>query len=185
KALQALESIAIKKIILLECTSSYPAPPESVNLLNIDFLRDTFKRPVGFSDHTLGTHYAIAAAARGARFIEKHFTLDKKMAGPDQRISADPQEMKTLVECVKEIKLSLETNRKTAFSPHEENSRQLGRKSVIALEQIKKGDIITAKNTIVKRPGKGIPPGEACFLYGRPANRDIRAEQWITWEMVR
>lgn len=184
KALQFLEEIGIHKIILLECTSSYPAPPESINLLNIDFLRDTFKRPVGFSDHTLGIHHAIASAARGARFIEKHFTLDKNLKGPDQEISADTKEMKTLVEAVREIDTALKSNCKMEISPHEKGTRELGRKSVIALEKIKKGEKITPENTIIKRPGKGIPPGEACFLYGRTAKQDIEADQWITWEMV-
>jgi sialic acid synthase SpsE len=184
RALQFLEEIGIHKIILLECTSSYPAPPESINLLNIDFLRDTFKCPVGFSDHTLGIHHAIAAAARGARFIEKHFTLDKNLKGPDQEISADAKEMKTLVEAVREIDAALKSNRKMEISPHEKGTRELGRKSVIAREKIKKGQIITLENTIIKRPGKGIPPGEARFLCGRTAKQDIEADQWITWDMV-
>jgi sialic acid synthase SpsE len=184
RAVQFLEELGIHKIILLECTSSYPAPPESINLLNIDFLRDTFKRPVGFSDHTLGIHYAIAAAARGARFIEKHFTLDKNSSGPDQKISADPIDMKNLVQAVREIEASLNTNQKMTISPHEKNSRDLGRKSVIALETIKKGEAITLNNTIIKRPGRGIPPEQAGFLYGRTAKEEIEAEQWITWDMV-
>jgi sialic acid synthase SpsE len=184
KILQFLEEIGIHKIILLECTSSYPAPPGSINLLNIDFLRNTFNRPVGFSDHTLGIHHAIAAAARGARFIEKHFTLDKNLKGPDQKISADTKEMKTLVEAVREIDAALKSNRKMEISPHEKGTRELGRKSVIAREKIKKGEKITPENTIIKRPAKGIPPGEAHFLYGRTAKQDIESDQWITWDMV-
>jgi N,N'-diacetyllegionaminate synthase len=179
-----LEGIGVDKILLLECTSSYPAPPESVHLLNMDFLRDTFNRPVGFSDHTLGIHYAIAAAARGARFIEKHFTLDKELKGPDQKISANPAEMKALVQAVRDIESSLKSNQKMFFSPHEANSRELGRKSVIALKKIGKDEVITPDNTVIKRPGKGIPPGQARFLYGRKARREILPEQWITWDMV-
>ncbi len=182
--LRFLTRIGISKTILLECTSSYPAPPASIHLLNIDFLRDTFHLPAGFSDHTLGIHHAVAAAARGARFIEKHFTLDKTMPGPDQTISADPKEMKTVVNAIREIEISLKTNHKMSYSPHEQNSRDLGRKSVIALREIKKNEPITLENTIIKRPGKGIPPEEAHFLYGRTAKQDIPAEQWITWEMV-
>jgi sialic acid synthase SpsE len=179
-----LESIGINKMILLECTSSYPAPPESVRLLNIDFLAETFDKPAGFSDHTLGIHYPIAAAARGARFIEKHFTLDKNMDGPDQKISADPGEMKQLVEAVRQIGVSLNTNRKSAYSPHEQSSRDIGRKSVIALKKIKKGEVISLENTVIKRPAKGVSPDNACFLYGRTAKQDIEPDQWITWEMV-
>lgn len=122
--------------------------------------------------------------ARGARFIEKHFTLDKTSPGPDQSISADLAEMKNLVQAIREIEVSLKTNHKKSYSPHEQNSRDLGRKSVIALGPIKKGEPVTLENTIIKRPGKGIPPEEARFLYGRLAKLDIQAEQWITWDMV-
>jgi N,N'-diacetyllegionaminate synthase len=184
KTLQFLEELGIDKIILLECTSSYPAPPESINLLNIDFLKNTFNRPVGFSDHTLGIHHAIAAAARGARFIEKHFTLDKNLNGPDQKISADPVEMKSLVDAARDVQVALKSNRKQEISSHEKGSRELGRKSIVALKEIPKGQTITPNNTIIKRPGKGIPPTEARFLYGRTAKQDIPADQWITWDMV-
>lgn len=175
----------ITKIILLECTSSYPALPESTHLLNIDFLAETFHLPVGFSDHTMGTHHAIAAAARGARFIEKHFTLDKNMIGPDHKISADVAEMKELVRMVREIEISLKTNGKSVVSSHEEEARELGRKSVVAFQRIARGEIISRSNTIIKRPAKGIKPSEAHFLYGRSAAADIEKDQWITWNMVK
>lgn len=183
-ALRFLNDNRITRVILLECTSSYPAPPQSVHLLNIDFLRDTFGVPAGFSDHTLGIHYAVAAVARGARFVEKHFTLDKNMPGPDQKISADPAELKQLVTATREIEQSIKTNSKKSFSDHETDSRKIGRKSIITTKPIKKGEPITKDNTIIKRPGLGIPPTEAKFLYGRPAKQNIPADQWITWEMV-
>jgi len=182
---KSLKQDGIEKIILLECTSSYPAPPESIHLLNIDYLKDVFQLPVGFSDHTLGSHHAIAAVARGARFIEKHFTLDQNMPGPDQKISSHPEEMKQLVEAVREIETSLKTNHKMTSLSQEKGSREIGRKSVVATTQIKKGDSITPQNTIIKRPGLGIPPSEAHFLYGQKAAKDIEADQWITWEMVK
>ncbi|MCP5108923.1 MAG: N-acetylneuraminate synthase [bacterium] len=183
-AVRFLREKELTKIFLLECTSSYPAPPESINLLNIDLLRDTFGGPVGFSDHTIGYHHAVAAAARGARFIEKHFTLDKNMEGPDQKISSDVNEMKELVRSVREIEISLKSNGKRDISPHEKSSREIGRKSIIALTDIKKGEPITRENTIIKRPGKGVKPGEAAFLYGRTAKTAIPKDQWITWDMV-
>ncbi len=179
-----LESIGVRKLILLECTSSYPAPPQSIHLLNIDFLADTFQLPAGYSDHALGIHHAIAAAARNARFIEKHFTLDKNMPGPDQKISADPADLKTLVDSIREIEASMKTNHKSVLSSFETNSREIGRKSLMALKYIKKGEPITEENTITKRPGKGIPPQEARFAYGRIAVCDIEPDQWITWDMI-
>lgn len=184
KTVQFLKDSGIPKIILLECTSSYPAPPESIHLMNIDFLRDTFHVPVGFSDHTLGIHHAVAASARGARFIEKHFTLDKNMEGPDQKISSDPQETTQLVLAIRDIQKSLKSNYKMTPVSHENGSREIGRKSLIAFKKIKKGQIITVDNTIIKRPGKGIPPNEVRFAYGRTAKLDIEPDQWITWEMV-
>jgi len=183
-SLHFLESIDIEKIVFLECTSSYPAPPESVHLLNIDFLHQVFNRPVGFSDHTLGIHYAMAAAARGARVIEKHFTLDKNMEGPDHAISADPQELRQLVAAVREIEQSLQSNQKMTLLSHEQNSRQIGRKSLIAKEKIVKGQPITRENTIIKRPGLGISPNQAEFIYGRLAGQDIETDQWITGDMI-
>lgn len=179
-----LREEGITKIILLECTSSYPAPPESIHLLNIDFLRDVFQLPTGFSDHTEGIHHAIAAAARGASFIEKHFTLDKKMEGPDHIISADVVEMKQIVDCVRDIEISCKSSRKMIFAPQERATREIGRKSVVALTDIKVGEVIGRENTIIKRPGKGVPPHEARYLYGRPAKMDIGKDQWITWDMV-
>ncbi|MCX6579452.1 MAG: N-acetylneuraminate synthase family protein [Candidatus Aminicenantes bacterium] len=184
-AVRCLREKGITKIILLECTSSYPAPPEAIHLLNIDFLRETFPLPVGFSDHTMGYHHAVAAAARGARFIEKHFTLDKNMPGPDHKISADAAEMKQLVHAVREIEISLKTNGKFVISPQEKDSRELGRKSVVALRKIAAGETISRENTIIKRPAKGIKPSEARHLYGRVAGVDIEKDQWITWNMVK
>ncbi len=179
-----LREKGITRVILLECTSSYPAPPESIHLLNIDFLSEVFRLPVGFSDHTVGFHHAAAAVARGARFIEKHFTLDKNMAGPDHKISSDIEEMKALVHAVRELEISLKSNGKAGFSSYEKGSREIGRKSVIAFKAIKKGEAISRENTIMKRPGKGIVPEEARFLYGKSAKADIGVDQWITWDMV-
>ncbi len=184
RTMKYLRSRGLEKIILLECTSSYPAPPESINLLNIDFLKNTFLTPVGFSDHTIGNYHSIAAIARGAKFIEKHFTLDKNMDGPDHKLSADIEEMKVLVKAIREIELSLKSNQKMTISPYEKESREIGRKSVVANMTIKKGELISQNNTSLKRPGKGIKPDELQYLYGRKAKNDIKGESWITWKMV-
>ena len=102
-----LREKGISKIILLECTSSYPAPPESIQLLNIDFLKDTFHLPVGFSDHTLGFSIPLAAVAKGACVIEKHFTLDRQMTGPDHRASLEPKELTLFVRSIRNIEKAL------------------------------------------------------------------------------
>jgi len=184
KTFKYLRSKGLEKIILLECTSSYPAPPESVNLLNIDFLKNTFLTPVGFSDHTMGIYHSIAAVARGAKFIEKHFTLDKNMPGPDHKLSADPTELKAMTAAIRDIELSLKSNQKMYVSACEKEARSIGRKSVIANIFIKKGEIISQENTILKRPGKGIKPEEAQFLYGRKSKIDIKKDSWITWDDI-
>ncbi|MCP4213709.1 MAG: N-acetylneuraminate synthase, partial [bacterium] len=184
EAVGFLRQKGIEKMILLECTSSYPAPPESVHLLNIDFLAGTFGLPTGFSDHTVGYHHAVAAAARGARFIEKHFTLDKTLSGPDHKISSDVKEMEALVKAVREIECSMKCNHKKTVSSFEKESKEIGRKSVIACKNINQGETVTRENTIIKRPGMGIKPGEARYLYGRRAMLDIKKDQWITWDMV-
>ena len=184
RTIKYLRSRGLEKIILLECTSSYPAPPESINLLNVDFLRDTFSVPSGFSDHTIGIHHSVAAVARGAKFIEKHFTLDRNMDGPDHKLSADIKEMKKLVTSIRETEISLKSNRKMSISSYEKEAREIGRKSVIANKTIKKGEIISQNNTILKRPGKGIKPEETQFLFGRKAKNVIKIDSWITWEMV-
>ena len=107
------------------------------------------------------------------------------MPGPDHKISADIMEMKELVRAVREIEISLKANEKMFVSPHEKVSRELGRKSVIALKKIAKGEIITMNNTIIKRPANGIKPSEARFLYGKTAAVNIEKDQWITWNMVK
>ncbi len=185
KTVTFLDEIGVSHQILLECTSAYPAPPESVNLLNIDFLRERFSLPVGFSDHTVGVHHAMAAVARGACFIEKHFTLDKNSEGPDHILSSDPEELKALVDGVRDLEKSLKTNEKKGISIYEEAGRELGRKSVVASKLIPAGEEITKENTLIKRPGKGISPVEASELYGKVALTDIPGEQWITWDMVK
>ncbi len=179
-----LEGRGLSKIVLLECTTSYPAPPESIHLLNIDFLRDTFGLPVGFSDHAVGTWHALAAVARGARFIEKHFTLDCRQPGPDHALSADVTALRDLVTGIRQVERSLRGNRKRVVSGAEEQERRMGRRSVVACRDIAGGEMITRENTALKRPGLGVAPDEAHRLYGRRARAAIESEQWITWEMV-
>jgi N,N'-diacetyllegionaminate synthase len=179
-----LNERGIKKIILLECTTSYPAPPESIRLGNIGFLHATFGLPAGFSDHALGIHHSLAAVASGARFIEKHFTLDCHAPGPDHSLSADVPAMRELVSGIRSIEKSLPGNSKRTISAAEERERQMGRRSVVARFDLPAGTVFSPENTALKRPGLGISPREAHFLYGRRARQPVLADQWITWEMT-
>ncbi len=184
ETVRLLKSKRVENIILLECTSSYPAPASSIHLLNIDFLKSVFALPVGFSDHAEGIHHSIAAVARGARFIEKHFTLDKGLEGPDHKLSADIGEMTELVRNIREIEQSMKCNRKMEISELELETRKIGRKSIIASETIEAGGTISKKNTILKRPGMGIQPREQIYLFGRKALKKIEKDHWISWDMV-
>jgi N,N'-diacetyllegionaminate synthase len=180
----SLRKNGTEKIILLECTSAYPAPPADIRLRNISYLRNTFQIPSGFSDHSRGTHMLLAAAALGARFLEKHFTLDREQAGPDHSLSADPGEMKQVIAAIREIEEAVRHEGKEHLSLTEEEERLHGRKSVHASRDIVAGEVFSPENTILKRPGTGIPPGELPFLPGRRAKSDISADFSINWSVV-
>jgi len=142
-------------VTLLHCTTEYPAPFSEVNLKAMDTLRDAFQLPVGYSDHTLGIEIAIAAVARGATMIEKHFTLDKTLPGPDHQASLEPAELTAMVKSIRHVDLSIGSGQKIPGSTEFKN-RLIARKSLVALQNIKKGDIFTESNVGLKRPGNGI-----------------------------
>lgn len=144
-----------KKVILLECTSQYPAEPAAVNLKNIDFLHSAFDCQVGYSDHSKGIHYPIAAAARGATWIEKHFCI-KRLNSGDYSLSAEPDEMKTMIKAIREIEQSLKTNRKEFIQHQEIQFTVYGRKSLYAHTDLEKERHINSTNTTMKRPAAGV-----------------------------
>lgn len=181
---ESLRRSGTKKIILLECTTAYPTPPGDIRLRNISYLHRTFKLPTGFSDHSRGTHMLLAAAALGARFLEKHFTLDREQAGPDHSLSADPEEMKRAIAAIREIEQALRQEGKESLSLTEEEERLNGRKSVHASRDIVTGEVFTPDNTLLKRPGTGIPPFELPLLLGRRAKNSIPADTCLNWSQV-
>lgn len=169
----------LKKFVsLLHCTTEYPAPLSDVNLKAMDTLSDAFGLPVGYSDHTEGIHVPIAAVARGATIIEKHFTLDRNMDGPDHKASLEPHELKEMVRAIRNVELCLGRSEKEA-SASEIKNKTIARKSLVAAQDIKRGDRFSEENLTVKRPGSGISP----FLYweylGKTANTDIRKDELI------
>ncbi|MCK5023364.1 MAG: N-acetylneuraminate synthase family protein, partial [Candidatus Aenigmarchaeota archaeon] len=171
------------QLILLHCVTNYPTYPESVNLKAIETLRNEFGLPVGYSDHTIGTHIPIAAAAMGACVIEKHFTLDKNAEGPDHMLSADPLEMKHIVEGIRTIEKARGDGVKRP-AKSEMITRKNNRKSIVAVTDIPKGTVITKDMIDIKRPGYGVPPKFIELIVGRTAVKDIEAEDVITWELV-
>ncbi|AOQ23410.1 N,N'-diacetyllegionaminic acid synthase [Moorella thermoacetica] len=183
EAVDAVRSVGNNDIILLHCVAVYPTPIEEVNLRAMDTLRNAFHLPVGFSDHTLGLTAAIAAVARGACVIEKHFTLDRQLEGPDHKFALEPEELKALVKAIREVEACLGRPEKRP-TPGEEEKVLLSRRSIIAAVNISKGCKIEREMLITKRPGYGIPPKFIDIIVGRQAKVDIPKDTPVQWEMI-
>lgn len=170
-------------IALLHCVSNYPALTQDVNLRALDTLRQAFNVPVGYSDHTQGIAVAVAAVARGACIIEKHFTLDRTLPGPDHEASLGPDEFAAMVCGVREVERALGDGVKRPMAA-ELSTRAVARKSVVALVDIKGGCSITHKMLGVRRPGTGIAPADLDRLVGRTVRENVQAGTVLTWEML-
>ncbi len=168
------------ELALLHAVTSYPTHPENVNLLAMKRMMEEFSLPVGYSDHTLGTVACVAAAAMGAMIIEKHFTVDKNAEGPDHMLSADPYEMKVIVDSIRLIEKMKGSGVKMPAAS-EKTTRINNRKSVVAAKNIKKGQRITASDIAIKRPGYGIAPKDFEQVIGRSASRGLDADEVISW----
>jgi N,N'-diacetyllegionaminate synthase len=166
-------------ITLLHCTTQYPTPYAAVNLRAMDALRTLGCAGVGYSDHTVGIEVPVAAAAMGATVIEKHFTLDKNLPGPDHRASLDPAELAAMVRAVRNVEAALGSGIKDVADAERSNIA-VARKSIVAARAIKKGEILTEENITVKRPGNGISPMLWNTVIGTPAAADFAYDQLIT-----
>lgn len=177
QAVTTIEAEGNNQIVILHCVSIYPPEDRQVNLRNMDTLAQAYPYPVGFSDHSLGTCIPVAAIARGACLIEKHFTLDKNMEGWDHKVSATPDEMKTLVEDGLRVCQALGSGRVQRV----ENRERLDafRRSIVAARNIGKGEVITEDDIDFKRPGTGLPPDASEFVVGKTAKRDIAFDEII------
>lgn len=182
-ALQAIYEEGNEQVILLHCAINYPAPFGSVNLAAMDTLRQAFQVPVGYSDHTLGLTVPIAAVARGANVIEKHFTVDKTLPGPDHSFALNPDELKAMVQSIREAEAAIGTPLKQAAADEVEHLKR-GRRSVFARVDIPAGTTITEKMVAILRPGIGLKPKYLEVIVGRKARRDIEAHEPITWDNV-
>ena len=166
------------RVTLLHCVTEYPAPAEIVNLRAMDTMATAFGLPVGYSDHTLGIDVSLAAVARGAVVIEKHFTLDRTLPGPDHKASLEPAELRQLVSGIRTIELALGSPLKVPASAELLN-RTIARRSLVATRHIRKGERFTTDMMTAKRPGDGISPMEAWSLIGRPASRDFAIDEQL------
>ena len=177
-AITVLRENGTSEIKLLHCNTEYPTPYEDVNLRAMKTLRDAFGVEVGYSDHTKGIEVPIAAVAMGAAVIEKHFTLDRNMEGPDHKASLEPQELKQMVDSIRHIEAALGSGDKKP-SPSEKKNMAVARKSIVAAARIKAGDILTEENITVKRPGNGICPMRWKEVLGTRAIRDFEEDELI------
>ena len=165
-------------ITVLHCTTEYHTPITEVNLRAMQSMQAAFGVAVGYSDHTAGIEVAIAAVALGATVIEKHFTLDRNLPGPDHKASLDPDELKAMVLAIRNIEIALGDGIKR-LTPSESRNKPVARKSLVASKAIHVGEVLSAENIITKRPGTGISPMRWDEVIGRKAVRDFAADELI------
>jgi N-acetylneuraminate synthase len=182
-ALGVLRGAKAGPVALLHCISIYPCPPEIVNLRNMETLEKAFDVPVGFSDHTVGAAVAIAAIARGACAIEKHFTVDKALEGWDHAVSADPREMSEIVASGRAAFAAIGSPHRE-ISPSEIEKRKAFRRRAVAARSLKAGATLAAADLEFNRPGNGIGPDELRYLVGRTLRRDLSADEELEWSDV-
>jgi N,N'-diacetyllegionaminate synthase len=182
KAIKVLEENGTKDITILHCNTEYPTPFEDVNLLAMNHLAKEFGKPVGYSDHTKGIEIPIAAVALGATVIEKHFTLDKNMEGPDHRASLEPDELKKMVDAIRNIELGLGDGIKRRTASEQKNYA-VARKSIVAKTDIASGEIFTEENITVKRPGNGISPMKWHEVLGKRATHVYHEDELLDEEL--
>lgn len=179
-AINVLEENGAGDITVLHCTTQYPVPFEEVNLNVMQTLRSELRKAVGYSDHSKGIEVPIAAVALGATVIEKHFTLDRHMEGPDHKASLEPEELKEMVKAIRNVEKAMGVGEKKPTESEIAN-KAVARKSIIAACDIKKGEIFTEENLITKRPGNGISPMNWYKILGTRATRDFREDELIEW----
>jgi len=179
-ALRILEEAGTLRadITILHCTSAYPTPMIDVNLLALKAIWEKFRTQIGYSDHTLGLEVPIAAVALGASVIEKHFTIDRNLPGPDQKASLNPEELKEMVRMIRNLDKAMGDGVKKIM-PSESRNREIARKSIIAKRAIRKGERFTSENLTTKRPGSGLSPMKWDELMKKQSTRDYEEDDLI------
>lgn len=181
KAVNILEKHGDSEIVILHCNTGYPTPVVDVNLHAMKQIEKIFHKVVGYSDHTKGIEIPIAAVALGAKIIEKHFTLDKRMKGPDHQASLEPDELAIMVQAIRNVEIALGDGRKRR-TESEKYNLDVVRKSIISSKYIKVGELFTEDNLTVKRPGGGISPMEWYHILGKRAKKDYKPNEMIEKE---
>ncbi|MFH0772044.1 MAG: N-acetylneuraminate synthase [Candidatus Omnitrophota bacterium] len=182
QAVEVIRAESDSPLALLHCVSQYPCPVNKVNLRAMLVLEKAFHTPVGYSDHTLGIEVALAAVALGAKIIEKHFTLDKGMKGPDHKISATPEEFKEMVSFIRNVEKSLGCMEKSP-SPCEIKNRRLLRRGLVFAKDLTKGCLISYEDITIKRPATGLEPKHKERLIGKKLKKDVKQDEPVKMEM--
>jgi N-acetylneuraminate synthase/N,N'-diacetyllegionaminate synthase len=183
-ALATCAAVGNHQVVLLQCASLYPAPPERMNLRAMATMRRAFGTPVGLSDHSWGIHLPVAARALGACVIEKHYTMSRTLKGPDHPFAIEPGELAEMVKHIHQTEAALGDGRKLGPAPEEVEMHQKARRSLVAACAIPMGARIEARMVTVKRPGFGIKPKFLPQVIGRRAGLDIEEDAILTWEML-
>jgi sialic acid synthase SpsE len=184
KALDAIMNTGNRNTILLHCITSYPTPPDEVNLRAMDLIKSEFNVPVGYSDHTEGWYVPLAAVARGACVIEKHITLDRNVPNAqDWKVSCGREDFKEFIEAVRCVEKSIGKYEKSPSTTEVEN-KKWARKSIVSRQSISLGTVITRDMLCTKRPGTGIPPERINEVIGRRSTKEIEEDVLIDWDQV-
>lgn len=182
EAVEACEDSGNKELVLLKCTSAYPARFEDANLLTIQHMSEAFGLTVGLSDHTLGISVPIAAASLGAKVVEKHFILDRNLKGPDSAFSLEPNEFKNMVRSIREVEKAL--GKITYELSENVKKSKIFQRSLFVVKDLKKGEVFTKKNIRSIRPGYGLPPKYIDLILGKKAKKNIQRGTPLAWEFV-
>jgi N,N'-diacetyllegionaminate synthase len=183
EAVKVLQTAGAKKLTLLHCVTEYPTPYADVNLRAMLTLKSAFGLPVGYSDHTPGIEIAVAAVALGAVVIEKHFTLDRSLPGPDHAASLEPAELRQMVSAIRNVEAALGTGLK-APAPCELPNIPVARKSVVATRSLRAGHRLAARDLAIKRPGNGLAPKFLPALVGRLLRTNVAKDEVMTWKLL-
>ena len=182
-AVATLRRAGLADLVLLQCVSDYPADPAGMNLRVMDTYQRRYDVPVGLSDHTLGTHVAVAAVGRGASYVEKHFTLDRSLAGPDHQASLDPDQLRGLIKAIRDVEAALGDGVK-APTPNEMPIRRVARKSLVAVRDLPAGATLGPSDVAILRPGTGLSPAALDRVLGRKTARAIPANTPLSEDML-
>ncbi len=184
-ALSVIEEAALNAdVTVLHCNTEYPTPMQDVNLKAMNTIGDAFKVKVGYSDHTLGIEVPIAAVALGALVIEKHFTTDRNLPGPDHKASLEPEELKAMVSAIRNIEKALAGTGKKKPSASEAKNRNIARKSIHVKKEIHSGEFFSLENLVMQRPGDGISPMDLPLVLGRKSTKDLPAGEKLNWSFI-